>query len=107
MCDTGFIGDGPIVCPFKSGEGGWFQYRTEWNKDIRTQRILNEWAVGWVNNRYRIFLGRWPYELHLHNFSYENVVMISNLFWRRHRNRLYPNDRRVERIQERPFLHEA
>jgi hypothetical protein len=89
MTDMGFTGEGPIVCPFKSGRALHFELRGLWNKMIRKQRMINEWGVGYISNRHRIFLGRWPYDDHLFPVCYENCVMLAN--WR--------FDRRGEALQ--------
>jgi hypothetical protein len=65
MTDMGFTGEGPIVCPFKSGRALDFELRGLWNKMIRKQRMINEWGFGYISNRHRIFLGRWKYYDHL------------------------------------------
>jgi DDE superfamily endonuclease len=62
MADSGFQGDGPLVFPFKKNQGLAFAHRGRWNRDMRKQRILNEWVIGAVNNRWRLFLGRWSFD---------------------------------------------
>jgi hypothetical protein len=51
--------------------------------------MTNEWGVGYISNRHRIFLGRWPYDDHLFPICYESCVMRAN--WR--------FDRRGEALQ--------
>jgi hypothetical protein len=47
---------------------------------IRKQRMISEWGVGYISNRHRIFLVRWPYDDHLFSIFYESCVMLAN--WR-------------------------
>ncbi|PXF47704.1 hypothetical protein BWQ96_02566 [Gracilariopsis chorda] len=58
MADMGFAGDGELVVPYKRTESASWLYRTEHYNDIRKQSMVNEWVIGFINNRYRLFLGR-------------------------------------------------
>jgi DDE superfamily endonuclease len=89
MTDMWFTGEGTIVCPFKSGRALHFELRGLWNQMIRKQRMINEWGVGYIRNRHRMFLGRWPYDDHLFPICYESCVMLA--YWR--------FDRRGEALQ--------
>ena len=62
LCDAGFLGAGPrdwIVCPYNKCTGVHFDLRLQWNKDVR-QRVRNEMSIGYLKNRHRIFMGKWP-----------------------------------------------
>lgn len=56
IADLGYIGDGAeCVCPFKKGQGLDFALRGMFNRSIRGVRMVNEWSVGYITNRHRIF----------------------------------------------------
>ena len=99
--DTGFQGEGRVVCPMKSNQGMHFVYRAMFNKDLRRQRVCNEWGVGYINNRFRMFLGRWPFSPELFPICYESVAMMANWRWRRRGETLVPLQRRLERVAQR------
>lgn len=42
VCDTGFVGYGLVIAPFKKNQAANFLLRTMYNKDIRKHRICNE-----------------------------------------------------------------
>eukprot|EP00173_Palmaria_palmata_P003622 Plantae.Rhodophyta-Palmaria_palmata.ctg3841.p2 GENE.Plantae.Rhodophyta-Palmaria_palmata.ctg3841~~Plantae.Rhodophyta-Palmaria_palmata.ctg3841.p2 ORF type:complete len:188 (+),score=21.68 Plantae.Rhodophyta-Palmaria_palmata.ctg3841:329-892(+) len=79
LADAGFIGDGEeCACPFKKGMGLDFALRGVWNRSIRGVRMLNEWAVGFITNRHRIFLGRWPFDPALFSPAFELCALMAN-----------------------------
>lgn len=79
VADTGFIGDGEeCVCPFKKGMGLDFALRGKFNRSIRATRMLNEWGVGFISNRHRIFLGRWPFDPDLFTPAFEVCALMAN-----------------------------
>ena len=96
--DIGFQGAGKVLCPFKSNQGATFVHRGMWNKELRRERICNEWGIGYINNRNRLFLGRWPFESCLFPVNYENAAMIANWRWRRRGTTLVPLERRLSRL---------
>ena len=55
MADMGFGGDGDLVVPYKANESKEWLCRRDHHNNIRTQRMLNEWGIGYISNRYRIF----------------------------------------------------
>ena len=57
MTNMGFTGEGPIVCPFKSGHALHFELRGLWNKIIRNQMMIEEWGGGYITTF--ILLGKW------------------------------------------------
>ena len=78
MADMGFCGSGALVAPDKRNESTEWIHRSSYNKYIRGQRIVNEWGIGYINNRFRIFLGRWPFEKELFPIGYNTAAMLSN-----------------------------
>ena len=100
IADTGFVGEGNVVCPFKKGVGDGFFYREKFNRDIRRQRVCNEWGIGLIKNRYRLFLGRWPFSPDLFPMCFETAAMISNWRWKRRGSTPVPLTRRLEIIAE-------
>jgi DDE superfamily endonuclease len=99
MSDSGFQGDGPIVFPFKKNQGLAFAHRGRWNRDIRKQRRLNEWGIGAVNNRWRLFLERWYFVKHLFPSAYETGVLLVQWNWQREDRQLVSLERRLERLE--------
>jgi len=100
MADTGFQGDGEeIVCPVKRGQCRSFRERAEMNRDIRKQRIQNEWAVGLVSNRFQLFLGRWSLDDDLWEVMYEVACHLVNLRIRRSVVPPVPLSRMIERLE--------
>lgn len=62
MADMWFAVDGELFVPYKRNEStSWF-YRAKHNKEIRKRIMVNERGIRFINNRYRLFLGRWPFE---------------------------------------------
>lgn len=101
MTDAGFNGgSGTTLSPFKKNEGQWFCFRGMFNRRIRKRRVINEWDIGFINNRMRIFLGTWTMSEHLWEMSYTNVSMISNWIWRREKGGLYHLKRRISEMLE-------
>lgn len=97
MVDTGFQGSGPIVAPFKANQGTHMSHRKERNRDIRKQRMCNEWAIGAVNNKYRLFLGRWAGSADWFPMAYELAVLLGQFCHRFHGTRPVPLSRLMER----------
>lgn len=79
IADLGYIGDGAeCVCPFKKGQGLDFALRGAFNRSIRGVRMVNEWSVGFITNRHRIFLGRWPFDPALFTPAFESCALMAN-----------------------------
>lgn len=58
--DTSFQGTGRhTIFPFKRNQFRSYLHGHEMNRDMCKQPIQNEWSVGLVSNRFRIFLGYW------------------------------------------------
>lgn len=55
-------GDGELVVPYKRTESNSCMYKNEHNEEIRKQLMVNEWGFGFTDNRYSLFLERWPFE---------------------------------------------
>jgi DDE superfamily endonuclease len=99
IADTGFQGkESTTITPFKKGQGRYFDYRTQFNRDIRKQRITNEHVIGIINNRNRLLLGRWPYERRLFRIKYEVAAMLTNWRWRTHGQALVPLEARMQNV---------
>lgn len=99
MADTGFIGQEPLVTPTKKRQNLEFAYRTAMNRDIRGQRISNEWGVGAISNKWRIFLGRWTFLPEMWPVCYEIAAMLLNWTWRPNCP-LVPLERRLRRVEQ-------
>lgn len=100
MGDTGFQGPGDhIVFPLKRNQSRHFGLRSQMNRDIRRQRIRNEWSVGLVSNRFRIFLGRWPFEDCLFPTVYTVAAMLVNYRIRKSGVMPVPLERMLQRVQ--------
>ena len=100
IADMGFQGDGAnIITPFKKNQARHFQFRGQWNREIRRQRIRNEWSVGLVSNRFRLFLGRWPFEDTIFPTVYTVAVHLVNFRMRRNGIPPVPMERMLERLQ--------
>jgi len=94
--DTGFIGPSRVlVCPFRRNAEEADVDQGEWNTDIRKSRIRNEWGIGDVKNRFRMFLGRWSYASMLIAPSFELCAMLCNLRWKHSGARLVPLHRQL------------
>lgn len=78
MADMAFAGVGELVVPFKTNESTSWMYRTEYNSTLRKQPMVNEWGTGFLNNRFRLFLGRWPLEKGLLPVAYKTAAMVVN-----------------------------
>jgi DDE superfamily endonuclease len=82
--ETGFVGEGDhLICPFKKNQGALYRWREMWNRDIRKQRIRNEWGLGFLMNRWRVFLGEWPYDESVFVESFTVAAMLCNMYFRR------------------------
>ena len=66
-----YAGDGDLFFPYKRIESTLWLYRSKQNSYIRSQRMVNEWGIGFINNRFRVFLGRWPFEPELFPIAYQ------------------------------------
>lgn len=62
MADMGFAGDVDIVVPYKQNESTEWIFRGSHGRNIRSQRIVNELVIDYINNNYKIFLDRWPFD---------------------------------------------
>eukprot|EP00173_Palmaria_palmata_P000060 Plantae.Rhodophyta-Palmaria_palmata.ctg1029.p1 GENE.Plantae.Rhodophyta-Palmaria_palmata.ctg1029~~Plantae.Rhodophyta-Palmaria_palmata.ctg1029.p1 ORF type:complete len:262 (+),score=37.55 Plantae.Rhodophyta-Palmaria_palmata.ctg1029:26-787(+) len=80
LADMGYAGIPRIEVPDKKNTNMLFPYRRARNCSIRGVRMINEWAMGYVNNRYRVFLGRWPFSAELYAMAFESVCLMAN--WR-------------------------
>lgn len=101
--DTGFQGAGEhIVCPSKKYQATGFSLRSTMNRYIRQQRIRNEWAVGLISNRFRLFLGRWPLEDNYFHILYEVAALLVN--WRIRRTGIGPVP--LQRMMDRLEIYE-
>lgn len=98
MADMGFGGDGALVVPYKRNESTEWLFRTTHNRYIRSQRMVNEWGIGYINNRYRVFLGKWSFEKDLFPIAYTTVAMLSNWQFRRRGYALQPRWRYEEKL---------
>lgn len=58
----GLAGDCDLVVPYKRNEITDWINRGDRKSYIRLQRMINDWGIGLINNSYRLFLGRWPFE---------------------------------------------
>lgn len=99
LADSGFHGDGPIETPHKKGQAVEFRDKHARNRDIRKQRICNEWGIGRVNNKFRLFLGRWSQSKQWFPMSFEAAAMIIAYNDRASGNVLVPLSRLLERQQ--------
>ena len=60
--------------------------------------MVNEWGIGYINSRFRIFLGRWPIEKELFPIAYNTAAMISNWDFDRRGLALQPRWRYEEKL---------
>ena len=67
----------------------------EWNTDIRTSRIRNEWGNGDEKNRFRVFLGLWSYWSEIFARSVELCAMLCNWRWKHSGARQVPLHRQL------------
>lgn len=61
LADIGYKGFSRLEYPDKKSRNLQFPFRSIRNKAIIGVIMVNEWAMGYVNNRYQIFLGRLIY----------------------------------------------
>lgn len=80
-----FAGDDELVVPYKRKESTDWMYHAERNQDIRKQMMMSEWKLGYVTNRHRLFLGRWPFSPDLFPIASKTASMLSNWQLARHR----------------------
>ena len=99
MADMGFQGEGNLVYPFKRNQGRDFTFRREFNRDIRSQRIRNEWSIGLVSNRFRQFLGRWSLDESLFIQTYTVACHLVNFRIRSSGRPPVPIERMLERLE--------
>lgn len=100
IADTGFQGDGAhIIFPMKRNQCRSFHHRSDMNRDIRKQRIRNEWSVGLITNRFRLFLGRWSLESELFKVMFNVAGMLVNHRIRKGDVRPVPLERMLDRIE--------
>lgn len=69
LADIGYAGIPHLEVPDKRDTNMAFPLRRARNKSIHGMRMVNEWTMGYVNNHYRIFPGRWPYSPELYVFT--------------------------------------
>lgn len=79
----GFVGDGSLIVPYKSNESLDWMYRAVHNRYIRKRRMVNEWGIGYINNRYREFLGLWPFGQELFPVEYITTDLLARWQFRR------------------------
>lgn len=102
VCDSGFIGAGSVVCPYRRGSGYDDPNRTGINADVRLQRWINEHCISFVSNRFRSFMGHWQWAEELWEVAFETIAMITNFTWRRTNTRIIlPACRLLQREDER------
>ena len=100
MADKGFEGDGAhIIFPVKRRRNNNFPLRAQMNRDIRMQRIRNEWSIGLLSNRFRLFLGRWSLLPELFPIMYRTAALLVNLRIRRTGINPVPLERMLERLE--------
>lgn len=104
MADMGFGGSGALVVPYKNKESTEWIHMTNYNRYIRRQRMVNEWGIGYINNRFRIFLGRWPFEKELFPIAYNTAAMLCNWQFDRRGFALQPRWRYVEKLTQHERL---
>ena len=98
MADMGFGGSGGLVVPYKRNESTEWIHRSSYNRYIRQQRMVNEWGIGYINNRFRIFLGRWPLKKELLPIDYNTAAMLSDWQFDRRGFALPPRWRYEEKL---------
>jgi len=99
LADCGFIGDGEeCICPFKKGMGLDFALRGAWNRSIRGVRMVNEWAVGFITNRHRIFLGSWSFDPALFSPAFELCALMANEMFKERGYALQTRERYAEKL---------
>jgi len=99
--DTGFIGSSRVlVFPFRRNTDETGVDRDAWNTDIRRSRIRNEWGIGDVKNRFRLFLGRWSYEPELFAPTFELCCMLCNWRWKQSGDRIVPLHRQLANLDD-------
>jgi hypothetical protein len=82
--DTGFVGEGDhLICPFKKNHGALYLWRAMWNRDIRKQRIRNEWGLGFLKNWWGVLLGEWSFDECVFVESSTVAAMLCNMHFRR------------------------
>ena len=74
-----------------------FALRGKWNRSIRGVRMLNEWAVGYISNRHRIFLGAWPFDPDLFAPAFESCAIMANEVFRERGYALQTRERYAEK----------
>lgn len=99
--DTGFIGPGLVVCPYKRNQGHSDPDRVARNRDILCQRWISKHEIGYLWTKFRVFLGRWSWREYSRKIILRNVAHISNYIWRVSSIRLLqPQQCFIERMDE-------
>ena len=84
MADTGFAGERRLVVLYKRYQSTDWILRGLHNRLIRKQRIVNKWVIVYINNRHRLFLGRWLFANDLLPMAYETAAILCNwIFFKR------------------------
>ena len=78
MGDMYFAWKGALVVAYKKNQCTERMLRTCYNRHIKRQRMVKEWGIGFINNRFRICLERRPFEKDLFPMAYNKAVMLSN-----------------------------
>lgn len=80
MADMRYAGIARLEVPDKKNANLLFHLRRERNKAIRGNRMVNEWATGYVNIQYRILLKRCYYSPELYAMAFKATCLTAN--WR-------------------------
>lgn len=80
MAHMGCTGDGALVVLFRCNAYTYWMHRVDYTFDIRRQRMVVEGILGYINNRFHVHLGLWPFEEELFEVSYVTTDMKCN--WR-------------------------
>lgn len=79
IADLGHIDDGvECVYAFKKGQKLDFALLGAFNRSIQGVRMTNEWAVVFITNSYRVFLGRWPFDTALFSPAFDSCALMAN-----------------------------
>lgn len=100
ISDTVFQGGDAVQFPLKINQGRGYRYRSIFNRDIHIQRIFNEWVIGALKNRFRLFFGRWPLEKYLRPMMFESACILCNKRWRQTGAFLVPLKFRTQKTAE-------
>lgn len=84
MADMSFAWEGELVLPYYRNESTAWICRAEHNRHIGKKRMTTEWRLGYANNRYILFLVKWPLSPDLFLIAHKTAAVLSNcqLAWR-------------------------